>query len=150
MKSYPVTPLNNLWCVHLLMHQVSSSFAKVNGCGFIDIFEPLCRRKLLFEYTYYDKNQVLLTCGFPKRKLTSVGKFSPVIIDFNPSEFDVLVTTDRLVPSSRKWKLNGDVIKDVTKVINSWDPARGVAPLGVVGGVSTPTSCTVQVLACRL
>ena len=137
---------NNLWCVHLLMHQVSSSFPKVNGCGFIDIFEPLCRRKLLFEYTYYDKNQVLLTCGFLKKRPTSVGKFSPVIIDFNPSEFDVLGITEKIFLNSRKWKLNKDVIKDVTDVINSWDPARGVIPLGAVQGDSTPASCSVQVL----
>ena len=114
------------------------------------MFEPLCRRKLLFEYTYYDRNQVLLTCGFTKKRSASAGKFSPVIIDFNPSEFDVLVTTDCLVPTGKKWKLEGDFIKDVTNVINSWDPARGVAPLGVVRGDSTPTSCTVQVLACKL
>ena len=138
-------PSNNLWCVHLLMHQVSSSFPKVNGCGFIDIFEPLCRRKLLFEYTYYDRNQVLLTCGFTKKRPTSVSKFSPVIIDFNPSEFDVIATTGRLLPSGRKWKLRGEVIKDVTNVVNSWDPARGIAPLGIVQGDSAPTSCAVQV-----
>ena len=98
---------NNLWCVHLLMHQVSSSFPKVNGCGFIDMFEPLCRRKLQFEYTYYDRNQVLLTCGFPKRRPTGASKFSPVIIDFNPSEFDVISVTDRLVANSKRWKLGG-------------------------------------------
>jgi len=114
------------------------------------MFEPLYRRKLLFEYTYYDRNQVLLTCGFTKKRPTSVGKFSPVIIDFNPSEFDVIATTDGLVPSNKKWKLENDVIKDVTNVFNSWDPARGVTPLGVVRGDSTPTSCTVQVFACTL
>ena len=140
---------NNLWCVHLLMHQVSSSFPKVNGCGFIDMFEPLCRRKLLFEYTYYDKNQVLLTCGFPKRRPTGASKFSPVIIDLNPSEFDVLGVTDSFVSSNRKWKLGREVIRDVTDVINSWDPARGVAPLGVVRSDSTPTSCAVQVFQCK-
>ena len=140
---------NNLWCVHLLMHQVSNSFPKVTGCGFIDMFEPLCRRKLLFEYTYYDKNQVLLTCGFSKKRPASVGKFSPVIIDFNPSEFDVLGISDCLVASCKKWKLRGEVIKDVTAVINSWDPARGVAPLGIVRGDSTPTSCAVQVFQCK-
>ena len=105
----------------------------------------------MFEYTYYDKNQVLLTCGFPKRRPTGVSKFSPVVIDFNPSEFDVISVTDRLVSlHGKKWKLRGEVIKDATNVINSWDPARGVTPLGVVRGDSTPTACTVQVLACKL
>ena len=114
------------------------------------MFEPLCRRKFLFEYTYYDRNRVLLTCGFAKKRPASVGKFSPVITDFNPSEFDVLGIFDRLQQQNGKWKLYRNVIKDVTDVINSWDPARGVTPLGVVRGDSTPTSCAVQVLACKL
>ena len=56
----------------------------------MNIFEPLVDRRFRLEYTYYGPNNELFACGLEPKKAST--KHTPVTIDFNLSDYDVIIS----------------------------------------------------------
>ena len=130
----------NLWSVHTFLHQVSSSIPKVNGHHSMNIFEPLVDRRFQLEYTYFGPNNELFACGLEPKKASP--KFTPVTVDFNPSDYDVIIagpSKKSLSNTCKKLRLKPAFLSLIYDIVDSWDTNRGTPPLGIRAGDSVPS-----------
>ena len=56
----------------------------------MNIFEPLVDRRIQLEYTYFGPDNELFACGLEPKKVSS--KYTPVTVDFNPFDYDVIMS----------------------------------------------------------
>ena len=115
----------------------------------MNIFEPLIDRRFLLEYTYYGPNNELFACGLEHKKVSP--KYSPVTVDFNPFDYDVIMSGHSKkslgnANRGRKLRLKPAFLSLIFDVVESWDSNRGTLPLGIRAGDSVP-SCALIVSA---
>ena len=133
--------------IHMLIHQTSTHFPKLNGHPRINIYHPIAKRRFKPEWKYFEGDQ-LLVYGNASRSRPSD---TPVTFTIYPDSHDVICHDFQLRPvssgSSRNSRntaltLSKALVSQVRALCQAWVPSRGTRPLGIDEGDTMPAATT--------